>query len=90
VIESDHNARKMRKKNKTKEEEEEEKKHDHKRTHFNAHRPPYVWNFFDDSDEKTPHVLRHDADPRKCYIDKRIESILEDIQQIGFHLTMHE
>ncbi len=53
-------------------------------------RPPYYWNFFDDSEVEIPHVLRADADPKKCYEDKRVESIMEDIQQIGFHLTMHE
>lgn len=43
-------------------------------------RPPFAWNFFEDSEEKTPHVLRADANPTKCYIDGRIESILEDIR----------
>ena len=90
LIENDHNQKKHKKKNKTKEEEEEEKKHDQRRPFLNMMRPPYYWNFFDDAEEQTPHVLRPDADPRKCYIDKRVESILEDIQQIGFHLTMHE
>jgi len=56
-------------------------------------RPPYYWNFHEDEDEeekKTPHVLRHNADPKICYIDGRVEKILEDIYSLGFHLTRHE
>lgn len=53
-------------------------------------RPPFCWNFFEDSEQKIPHVLRPDADPTKCYIDGRIESIIEDIYEIGLHLTLHE
>lgn len=50
-------------------------------------RPPYYWNFFEEEDVSVPHVLRPEADPRKCYIDGRIESLLEDVERIGFHLT---
>jgi hypothetical protein len=49
-------------------------------------RPPLYWNFFEDGEKKTPHLLRHNADPRKCYIDGRIESVLEDVEAIGLHL----
>lgn len=35
-------------------------------------------------------MLRPEANPTKCYIDGRIESIMEDIYQIGLHLTLHE
>jgi hypothetical protein len=35
-------------------------------------------------------LLRGDADPRKCYCDKRIESILKDIEDIGFNLSHYE
>ena len=79
AIESDLQARRPKKKNRGKEDEEEEKEHDRKRGFLNQVRPPYAWNFFEEEDKKTPHVLRHDADPRKCYIDGRIEDILEDI-----------
>jgi hypothetical protein len=50
-------------------------------------RPPYYWNFFEEEDALVPHVLRPEADPKKCYIDGRIESVMEDIERIGFHLT---
>ena len=63
---------------------------DAKRGFLNHMRPPFCWNFFEDSEQKIPHVLRPDADPTKCYIDGRIESIIEDIYQIGLHLTLHE
>lgn len=53
-------------------------------------RPPHCWNFFEDSEEKTPHVLRHDADPRVSYIDGRVHDLLEDINQIGYNLSHHE
>ena len=52
-------------------------------------RPPFVWNFFEDEDP-TPHVLRADAAPQKCYIDHRIESVYEDIEQLGHNLMNHE
>jgi hypothetical protein len=51
-------------------------------------RPPFVWNFFEQGNQ-TPHVLRAEADPVKCYVDGRIESLMEDIFQLGFHLTQH-
>jgi hypothetical protein len=35
-------------------------------------------------------VLRAEAEPQKCYIDGRVESVLEDINSIGYHLTRHE
>jgi hypothetical protein len=53
-------------------------------------RPPYCWNFFDDAEEKIPHVLRADADPKKCYIDGRIDKIMHDIEQVGYHLSHYE
>lgn len=53
-------------------------------------RPPYYWNFFEEEDVSVPHVLRPEADPRKCYIDGRIESLLEDVERIGFHLTRNQ
>lgn len=53
-------------------------------------RPPNCWNFFEDSDVKTPHVLRYNAQPQKCYIDQRIEKVMEDIQDIGFNLSQNE
>jgi len=52
-------------------------------------RPPYIWNFFEEGEE-TPHILRAEADPAKCYVDGRIESLMADITQLGFHLTKHE
>ena len=35
-------------------------------------------------------MLRADSNPKKCYIDGRVEKVLEDIQALGFHLTRHE
>ena len=59
-------------------------------------KPPFCWNFFmrdeeqEESKEIIPHVLRAEAEPQKCYIDGRVESVLEDINALGFHLTRHE
>ena len=94
IIEQDLHHRRSQVKERTKEKEEEEKVIDKKRSFINYMKPPYCWNFFlkDDEEEevKIPHVLRHDADPTKCYIDGRVESVLEDINALGFHLTRHE
>lgn len=80
----------QKKKNRSKEEEEEEKKEDKDRSFLNMMRPPFCWNFFEDNEKKTPHILRHDAKPQECYIDGRVESILEDIEAVGHHLQRHE
>lgn len=82
--------KRQKNKNKTKEEEEEERLHDKNRNFLNQMRPPYCWNFAEDGDKKTPHVLRHNAKPQECYIDGRVESLLEDIESIGLHLQRHE
>lgn len=80
----------------TKEQEEMEKETDKKRAFVNYMKPPFCWNFFLKDDEETgeevkiPHVLRAEAEPQKCYIDGRVENVLEDINSIGFHLTRHE
>lgn len=52
-------------------------------------RPPFIWNFFEKGDY-TPHILRAEADPMKCYVDGRIESLFADITHLGQHLTKHE
>jgi hypothetical protein len=80
----------MKKKNREKEEEDKEKLHDKNRNFLNQMRPPFCWNFFEDSDEKTPHVLRHDANPNECYIDGRVQELMEDIGSIGYNLSHHE
>lgn len=70
---------------------------DKKRKFLNYMKPPFCWNFFlkdeetgELEEEKIPHVLRPEAEPQKCYIDGRVESVLEDINSLGFHLTRHE
>ncbi len=73
-----------------------DKETDKKRAFVNYMKPPFCWNFFLKDDEETgeevkiPHVLRAEAEPQKCYIDGRVENVLEDINSIGFHLTRHE
>lgn len=49
-----------------------------------------IWNFeIDEDEEKLEHVMRPGADPRKCYIDGRVEQLLEAISKIGAHLKVH-
>ena len=88
IIEADL-ANRKKKKGKSKEEEEEEKAEDKKRRFLELMRPPYVWNFFEEGDQ-TPHIIRAEAEPHKCYVDGRIESLLADIQSLGLHLTKHD
>lgn len=42
------------------------------------HRPhERIWNFeYDDPKNAPKHVLRPDADPKKCYIDGRVEKLI--------------
>jgi len=35
------------------------------------------------------HVMRPGADPRKCYIDGRVEALLECISKIGANLKVY-
>lgn len=63
-----------------------------KRRFLNHMRPPNCWNFFEDcpEDDKVKHVLRFDAKPQECYIDKRVDKILELIEEIGHSLQKYE
>jgi len=63
-----------------------------KRKYMNSYRPPDYWNFFEDckEEEKVSHVLRFNAKPSQCYKDGRIESILQNIEEIGMNLSKHE
>ena len=47
-------------------------------------RPPELWNFDKVIEEK--HKFRSIADPKKCYIDGRIEKLDNLIIQIGDYL----
>ena len=64
---------------------------DKKRQFMTPFRPDQmIWNFeIDEDEEKVDHVMRPGADPRKCYIDGRVESLLECIGKIGAHLKVH-
>jgi hypothetical protein len=62
--------------------------HIKKRRFMNEIRPPMYWNFFEDGPEahRVKHVLRHNADPTKCYSDGRVEKIMTTIEEIGMNL----
>lgn len=64
---------------------------DKKRQFMTPYRPDQmIWNFeIEEDEEKVDHVLRPGADPRKCYIDGRVEKLLECIGKIGSHLKTH-
>lgn len=63
---------------------EEGAKEDKKRAFMVPLRPhEKIWNFvYDNEKDKPKHVLRPDADPAKCYIDGRIESLSTQINQV--------
>lgn len=64
---------------------------DKKRAFMTPYRPHnQIWNFeIEEEEDKLEHVLRPGADPRKCYIDGRVEKLLESISLIGSHLKVH-
>ena len=68
----------------------EEGKHEDKKRKFAVKNRPHerVWNLLEDQSE-VPHVLCSTADPRKAYIDGRIENLLEIIEGLGQHIAMH-
>lgn len=47
-------------------------------------RPPELWNF--PKVVEDPHKFRSIADPKKSYIDGRIEKLDENIIKLGKHL----
>lgn len=62
---------------------EEGKIHDKKRAFKNVYRPHMtVWNF-EEEKEPTPHVMRPDADPMKCYVDGRIEELHDLVKTLA-------
>jgi len=62
-IEDDLHEKRLHKPDRSKEDEDEEKLNDKNRNFLNEMRPPFIWNFFEDCEKKTPHVLRHNAAP---------------------------
>lgn len=50
----------------------------------NMKRPPELWNFPKVIED--PHKFRSIADPKKSYIDGRIEKLDENIIKLGRHL----
>lgn len=63
-----------------------------KRRFMNSIRPPHYWNFFEEGAEemKVKHVLRYNAKPTESYIDGRVESVLQQIEEIGHNLMKYE
>ena len=89
-IEQFKQEQRQRLKNKKQDHEDEDRVEDKNRNFLYQMRPPFYWNFFEDGERKTEHLLRHDAKPEDCYIDGRIQSFLEDVERIGFHLTRYQ
>lgn len=67
---------------------EEGKVEDSKRKFMVPLRPHQrIWNFeYDDEKQRPKHVLRPDADPTKCYIDGRVEKLMEQVDAISHFL----
>lgn len=64
---------------------EEGKMEDTKRKFMVPLRPhERIWNFeYDDLNKKPKHILRANANPALCYIDGRIEKLLELINEMS-------
>lgn len=64
---------------------------DKKRTFMQPLRPHNnIWNFkIEEDTEKVDHVMRVGADPRQCYIDGRVEALLDCIERVAIHLKIH-
>lgn len=45
-----------------------------------------IWNFIEEGQAKTPHVLRPEVQPHKSYEDGRVEKLLDLIEELGVHL----
>ena len=53
-------------------------------------RPPVAWNFFLESGEmEVPHVLRPEAQPKECYMDGRIDLVMDDMAQVAEELQSY-
>ena len=65
---------------------------DKKRAFMDNLRPDQrCWNFeIDEEESKVDHVLRVGADPRKSYIDGRIEKLLDKVEKMGTHLRVYQ
>ncbi len=64
---------------------------DKKRAFMQPLRPhERIWNFeIDEEEEKVDHVMRPGADPRKSYIDGRVEALIANIETLGGHIKVH-
>ena len=70
---------------------EEGKNEDERRKFMVPFRPhEMIWNFIYDDEKKRPkHVMRPDSAPQKCYIDGRIEKLVDTIDELGQIITAH-
>ena len=60
------------------------RKKDNANTYVLMRRPPELWNYPRTIEEK--HEFRAIADPKKCYVDGRIEALEERINILAEHL----
>jgi len=55
-------------------------------------RPPFIWNFFGEEEEKLDHVINAGANPEICYKyeeNNRVKRIFEACSDLGKHMTEH-
>ncbi|CAD8047451.1 unnamed protein product [Paramecium sonneborni] len=64
------------------------RKKDYDNQYVLMRRPPELWNYPKVIEEE--HQFRAIADPRKCYIDQRIENLEERINQLANHLQTYK
>jgi len=56
-------------------------------------RPPYIWNFFSEEEEKLEHLINPAANPEICYKyeeNNRVWRIFDACTDLGVNLMTHE
>lgn len=69
------------------------KDEDKKRTFCVQMRPPYIWNFFGEEEEKIQHLINPKANPEECYKyeeNNRVRRIFDACLDLGTDLMNHE
>lgn len=56
-------------------------------------RPPYIWNFFGEEEEKIEHLINPKANPEQCYKyeeNNRVRRIFDACTDLGVNLSTFE
>jgi len=56
-------------------------------------RPPFIWNFYGEEEEKVEHLINPEANPEICYKYEEnnwVKRTLEACTDLGINLQQHE